>query len=80
MDAGEILNRPSDSVNVVINVVWHVVVDNMVDSLDVQSTLSNGRGNQNWFSTATEVTQCLRALSLFAGSVNLGELSLSNIL
>ncbi|KAH3676709.1 hypothetical protein OGATHE_001198 [Ogataea polymorpha] len=41
----------SDTVDVVVNIVWKIIVDHMSHIRDIQSSSSNSGGNQNWRSS-----------------------------
>ena len=43
--------------NVVVDVVWHIVVDHMIHSFDVETTFGDGCGNQDWLGSGSEMSQ-----------------------
>mmetsp|Transcript_6638 Transcript_6638/g.24871 ORF Transcript_6638/g.24871 Transcript_6638/m.24871 type:complete len:252 (-) Transcript_6638:1144-1899(-) len=59
-----------DSVHVRVHVVWHIVVDNVLDATDIQSTSSHIGGNHNVDLSSLELSESLLTLLLALVSVN----------
>lgn len=62
----------TDTVDIVINVSGQIVVDNVSDVGDIQTTGSNGGSDQDWAAAVTEQLQSTLTLTLGAVTVNGG--------
>jgi hypothetical protein len=60
----------TDSVNVVINIGWKIVIDNVDNVRDIQTSGCNGCSNKDWASTVSEHLQSTLTLALSTISVN----------
>jgi hypothetical protein len=59
-------------VNVVINVGREIVIDDMGDIRNIETTSGNGSGDQDWSTTSSEGLECHLALTLSTVPVNGG--------
>ena len=57
--------------DVVVDIIRHIIVDDMIYSFDIETTLSNSGSNENWFCSIAEVSESFGAFSLFARTVDL---------
>jgi hypothetical protein len=58
--------------NIVINVGWEIVIDDVSDVGNIETTSGNGGGNENWAMAVSEHLQCSLTFTLSAVTVNGG--------
>ena len=58
--------------DILVHLVGHVVVDDVLDQGDVQSTPSHGGSHQDWIFPGGEVSQSLLSLTLSSVPVDTG--------
>jgi len=70
--AGRATTSSSDSVNIIIRIIWGVKLDDPVNFREVETSLCNVGAKQNSFLCLTELKVGARSLLLLLFSVNVG--------